>query len=447
MEAACRAFRLLFRPKLAAERPRPRDLQADWFLRELLEGRDPAGSAEKPQMCRDWNEVIEDLRQRRYIRLTGGHSVLTAAGRKYIQDLLYRHGNELPAQEPWRVRVGPIGTGHNLVKDPGIWEELKKTERHVVGLDMEGSVIGMTAHVQEVPRMIVIKAVMDYADPSREHGFRSFAAQAAAEVLIGFLRERGDALRPAAPVGILSPNTWPPPSGADNPATLLNARYQRVPFFKAVRETEISLLEAWCGSKEPTGVRLFVGPGGVGKTRLMIHWTKLLRDRDWDAGFLSEQTSDEDQALLLRVVRPTFVVVDYAESRPGLERFLRQVAFRPAAAQTPLRIALVAREKADCWEALRKHDVEVARLLDGCPPQPLAPVPLQGPLRQEVFDHAFAAFAKARNRPTPAGTVDLEDERFGRMLYLHMAALAAVEGLSPAPDTLLKDILEHEQRF
>jgi tetratricopeptide (TPR) repeat protein len=58
--------------------------------------------------------------------------------------------------------------------------------------------------------------------------------------------------------------------------------------------------------------------------------------------------------------------------------------------------------------------------------------------------------------PSPAGEgsgegkglpPDLSDDRYGRVLYLHMAALAALEGLDTSPDRLLDEVLAHEARF
>ena len=97
---------------------------------------------------------------------------------------------------------------------------------------MEGSVIGFTAHVQNVPSFLVAKGVMDYAEPGRGQGFRAFAARAAAEVLLGFLRRHLPPLPRRTAAEILKPNTAQRPEAA-SPATLLNARYQVVPSFAA----------------------------------------------------------------------------------------------------------------------------------------------------------------------------------------------------------------------
>jgi hypothetical protein len=43
----------------------------------------------------------------------------------------------LAAQTVWRIRVGPLGTGNNMVRDPDIWDRLGQAERHLLGRDMK----------------------------------------------------------------------------------------------------------------------------------------------------------------------------------------------------------------------------------------------------------------------------------------------------------------------
>ena len=80
--------------------------------------------------------------------------------------------------------------------------------------------------------------------------------------------------------------------------------------------------------------------------------------------------------------RPTLIVVDYAEARPGLVNLLRRLADRPVEGLPPCRVVLLAREIGDWWLALRQHDADVALLLDRHLPLRLDPVPLEGELRR-----------------------------------------------------------------
>ncbi len=173
-------------PAWLKTRPRPRELQAEWVLAELLAGRDPLKSPERDICCKDWTIVAKSLQESKQIRLKAGAPELTKAGRDRIEKTLFDHAGKLPEQASWKIHVGPMGTGNNLEKDVDIWKRLRPIERGVLGLEMEASVVGFTGYVQKVDT-IVVKGVMDHAVPNRNQGFREFAARAAAEVLIGLL--------------------------------------------------------------------------------------------------------------------------------------------------------------------------------------------------------------------------------------------------------------------
>ncbi|MHC4357022.1 MAG: tetratricopeptide repeat protein, partial [Planctomycetota bacterium] len=319
-------------------------------------------------------------------------------------------------------------------------------QRQVTGLDMEASVMGLVAHIQNVSRWIVVKGVMDHAEPDRNYGFRPFAARAAGEVLLGFLRQHLEPGDRKTPEDFLLTNIWDKPK-VTNPGTLLNARYEVVEFMKEVREREMADLTAWCEDGEATEVRLFFGPGGAGKTRLFIEYCRQLRDDGWYAGFLSDQATPQEIEALLRADRPTMAVLDYAECRPQLFDLLQRVAARPEDQATRLRIVLLAREVGDWWHSLLERDESVRHLLSTFEPAVITPVPLEGTLRQRVWEHAQQAFAGFLDKSTTDKPVDLDDERYERMLYLHMAALAAVEGLPIRADSVLADIVRHERHF
>ena len=234
---------------------------------------------------------------------------------------------------------------------------------------------------------------------------------------------------------------------ASNPATLLNARYEVVPFFEPSRRDELEMLRKWCDGGAATSARLFVGPGGAGKTRLFIEWAKRLKHEGWFAGFLPDKIHADDVSMLMSAAKPTLVVVDYAESRPALEEFLHAAAERPAGHQTKLRIALVGRDDGDWWRGLQSDDAHVADVLTGQEVTRLAPTPAEGELRAQIFAHACKAFAETLKKDAPRDAPRLDREPFGRMLYLHMAALAAVQGCPLGEEKLLEGIVAHETHF
>jgi tetratricopeptide (TPR) repeat protein/nucleoside phosphorylase len=427
------------------DRPRPLELQALWVLSELAEGADPMISPERATMCTDWKPAIEYLQRKKLLRYSKGDPVLTAAGKSYIREILNKNLGKLPEQDPWAIRVGPLGTGSKLKRDITIWDQLAITQYRICGLDMEASAIGLAGYLHDVP-MIVAKGVMDYGEPDRNDIFRPFAARAAAEVLIGFLRQHLEPKKGKSPAEILSENIYPPRRNG-SPATLLNARSQVVPFFPEIRDTELKDLEQWHQHDSPVSARLFVGAGGSGKTRLFIEWARRMREQGWFAGFVEDEPTEEDIEVLLTSSKPTLVVIDYAESRPWLGKFLRQVAKRSSQEANTLRVALLARDVADWWEAQLESDHAIRRLLTEYEPTRLANISVDGPLRVQVWERAYKAFAPGK--PVPAAKPDLSDKMFGRPLYLHMSALATLEDpkkKTPAHQ-LLDEIVSHEKRF
>lgn len=262
-----------------------------------------------------------------------------------------------------------------------------------------------------------------------------------------FMGEDGQAVKQKTPLDFLLSNIREPPK-ATNPGTLLNARYEVVPFFEEARTAELADLKAWCDDDRlTTSVRLFYGPGGTGKTRLMIEWAKQLRKQGWYAGFLPEQVGDDQVESILHTDKPTLMVLDYAECRTGLCELLKRIADRPAEQLQRLRVVLLARDVADWWQSLLQRDEAVRHLLVQAEPAPIAPVALAGPLRRRIWEHARDAFAARLQKSAPPGIADLEDERFGRILYLHMSALATVEGLGTKVESLIDEIAVHERHF
>lgn len=203
------------------DRPRPLELQADWLLNELLDRRDPANpgrSSERHERCPDWRKVVDDLWKRGL--LVQGTLELSEAGLRHVEAVKARHPDGLPEPPRFQIHVGPLATGNSVVKVPGFFDRLASQQRGVLGLDMEASAIGLAAHVQEVPRMIVVKGVLDNASPAKSDHVREFAARAAAEVLIGFLREHLEPREPSA-AEIVSPprvTSNPPQEGISGDA-------------------------------------------------------------------------------------------------------------------------------------------------------------------------------------------------------------------------------------
>jgi hypothetical protein len=114
-------------------------------------------------------------------------------------------------------------------------------------------------------------------------------------------------------------------STPDQPNRSTAAKYESVPYVD-ITGTKADLI-AWCGNRSrATAGRLVHGPGGLGKTRLMIEIATTLRTEGWMAGFLDrpheqvETTLKQrgqalDQLIVHANDRGLLIVMDYAERR------------------------------------------------------------------------------------------------------------------------------------
>jgi len=169
-----------------AARPKLLEDQELWLLGELFDGRDPLQSPLRSVECPDWSNTIGELWRRG--DLVEGELQLTTQGHSRIRAWRLQHPDGPSRAALPKVCSFPLGTGNNLQRDPQIFQRLSTNQRLIFGLDMEGSAIGLVGYY-ESRKTIVVKGVMDFAEPGRTYQYRSYAARAAAEVLLGFLRD------------------------------------------------------------------------------------------------------------------------------------------------------------------------------------------------------------------------------------------------------------------
>lgn len=259
---------------------------------------------------------------------------------------------------------------------------------------------------------------------------------------------------PARQIAARRPPEWLvpgmlPPSLQANPASLLNARHGVVPFHTWLRANELDALGSWTERDDPVAVAIVAGPGGVGKTRLMLELCEQARSADFVAGFVPPHVSYEDFAGLFAPDAKYLAIVDYAETRPAIGVWLTRAASLAPHPGQRTRVVLVVRSLADWWDGLLgRSTAELHGLLRRDEPIVLSPGALNHEARGRVYRDAATHFARLRGVSVPAdGPPDLGASRFGRVLYLHMAALAAVDGRPAAVGSLLADTLRHEREF
>src|SRR5690242_6398657 len=103
--------------------------------------------------------------------------------------------------------------------------------------------------------MIVMKGVLDFADPAKADNFKAFAARASAECSSAFLRAN---LEPEELKfdDILETGISEKPKNPSS-AQMLNARYRFVPIHEPGRAAIMAELRSWCCDTDaPASARL-----------------------------------------------------------------------------------------------------------------------------------------------------------------------------------------------
>ncbi len=238
---------------------------------------------------------------------------------------------------------------------------------------------------------------------------------------------------------------------------LLVARHAIVPRFG--RDDKIADVEAWCLRDEALSLWVVQGEGGVGKTRLylevmdLINTGKLRLKGNWQAAFLRDHATKRpgfarEFREILQLGHHFLIVVDYAETRPDEVRQLVEVLHDNAAGRR-LRVVLICRRVSDWWQHLKAAVPEqMGQIFDLAPIKSHSALALPENERYSAFEQAIEAFKK-KNLPikqTDLAQPKLEKKHFERMLFIHIAALAWMDGQILENDGDLLQFVQQRER-
>lgn len=161
-----------------------------WLLERLYAREDPLKHNAQTRYFEgnSWATLTDEYIREKLMRRKGLALQITVKGKQVVEEHLFREALNTPKRLPFRIKVGPIASGDVVVKDGLTWGRLATLGvRTVLGLDMEAAGIGLLAHRQNIRDWVVVKGVMDHADPKKADRYKAFAARSSAEVLFRLL--------------------------------------------------------------------------------------------------------------------------------------------------------------------------------------------------------------------------------------------------------------------
>jgi hypothetical protein len=235
-----------------------------------------------------------------------------------------------------------------------------------------------------------------------------------------------------------------------SPALLLHPYHEVVPFVD--RLVPMSDLKRWASDRRAAPVRLIVGVGGIGKTRLIQEAAKRLAEsREWRILRIRLGGEAETAEMINdgSLVGTVLLIVDYAETRNRAD-----LASLLCAAQSSGRVwVMLSARTASWWRQLSAAYPQQAHLVDALTVDRNvisldAEIPYRDP--QQIIDDAKFAYECHLEISESHGTVPsvVPPSSNTPILLLHAEALiSALGGRSNDRRDVLHELLLHEARY
>ncbi len=253
----------------------------------------------------------------------------------------------------------------------------------------------------------------------------------------------------AARARVLRP-LQPEMPGTHRISTLLAAEHALAPF--RARLTETQALTHWCTDAAAPVVHVVAGPGGVGKSRLAVEVARLLPD-EWVTGRCVGGRAGDVLPPVLACQEPTLVVVDDADTEPGVASLIEELGEQEGRGQVKVLLLVRDAEVFEQWVQQQLPDRHRGHL----PTMPLAVVGEAGD-RRRWFVEAARAYATALNIPPPPVS-DMDTRPVGTdgeamVVTQARAALAALAATRDRADSIrtagidrvAAELIEHERQ-
>lgn len=231
---------------------------------------------------------------------------------------------------------------------------------------------------------------------------------------------------------------WEPGYGD---VSLLRPEQYGVEFHPEAKST-VDELVSWAKDKTASmALKVFVGPAGSGKTRLMLEVCHRLNENKWVSGFIrSNPPVDEDKELnkwWSDCSSNSFLVIDYAEARPSEVVSLLKSINRNKP-HSLVRVILIARNIESWWYELMLKNSLVRAYSESDRFSGVTIIKELGNndyRRCSIFTQAVYGYAKKLGCEIPSQVPDSPPkfikETNGEPLYIHLSAISFLRSETP----------------